>query len=229
MPSPFIGMDPYLEEPQHWATFQNHFVSSLYQVLLPGLVDRYRARVGVRNYTVEFPLFTSVIREPHEEQYIEIRERTDGRIVTLINIVSPTNKTTQVGREAYLATRKLIESQRASAVEIDLITHGLPMLDLSRDSLPEHDYTVIVNRSMAPSKYEIYAVTVQKRLPKFKLPLALDDRDAMLDLQDVFRRAYDTANFAKTVDYRKELPGEVKLSDVNLAWVDLTLKQSKYR
>ena len=33
--------------------------------------------------------------------------------------------------------------------------------------------------------------TVQKRLPKFKLPLAADDRDALLDLQAAFARAYD--------------------------------------
>ena len=46
MPSPFPGMDPYLEDEQRWPTFQPVVVQALYQMLLPGLMDRYRARVG---------------------------------------------------------------------------------------------------------------------------------------------------------------------------------------
>lgn len=229
MPSPFPGMDPFLEDPKAWKAFHQQFVAGLYHILLPSLVDRYRARIGVRSYTVEMPLFTSVIREPHEEQFVEIRERGDGQLVTLIDVVSPTNKTTSVGREAYHATRKLIQTQRSAALEIDLVSHGNPMLDFARDSLPDHDYTFTVTRAMAPGKYEIYTASVQKRLPKFKLPLAVDDRDAMLDLQDVFRRAYDLGGFQKHLDYAQPLPPTVQLSDVNRTWVDLTLKQCKLR
>lgn len=229
MPSPFPGMDPFLEDPKHWKSFQHQFVAALYHTLLPGLVDRYRARVGMRSYTVEMPLFTSVVREQHEEPFIEIRERGDGRLVTLIDLASPANKTTTAGREAYLATRKLVESQRANALEVDLSTQGAPLLDYSRDALPEHDYTFTVTRAMSPGKFEIYTATVQKRLPKFKLPLAVDDRDAMLDLQDVFRRAYDLGGFGKQVRYGDPLPGCVKLSDVGRSWVELLLKQSNLR
>lgn len=229
MPSPFPGMDPFLEDPQHWKAFQHQFVAGLYHILLPGLVDRYRARVGMRSYTVEMPLFTSVIREPHEEPFVEIRERGDGRLVTLIDLVSPANKTTATGREAYLATRKLVETQRASALEIDLVTQGSPTLDFARDALPEHDYTFTVTRGAAPGKFEIYTATVQKRLPKFKLPLSHDDRDAMLDLQDVFRRAYDLGSFGKAIGYGGALPGAVKLTDENRTWIDAVLKQYNLR
>ena len=48
MPSPFPGMDPYLEHPKLWPAFQHQLLACLYQILLPGLVDRYRARVGTR-------------------------------------------------------------------------------------------------------------------------------------------------------------------------------------
>ena len=50
MPSPFPGMDPYLEDERHWTVFQHQFVACLYQILLPSLVDRYRARVAQRQY-----------------------------------------------------------------------------------------------------------------------------------------------------------------------------------
>ena len=85
MPSPFPGMDPYLDDAALWSAFQRQFVACLHHILLPGLVDRYRARVGQRVYETEMPLFTSVLREQHVEEFIEIRQRGDSRLVTLID------------------------------------------------------------------------------------------------------------------------------------------------
>src|SRR5881394_4258375 len=98
MPSPFPGMDPYLEDEKIWPAFHHQLVSCLYQVLLPSLVDRYRARVGQRHYVTEQALFTSVIREEHHEEFIEIRQRADNRLVTLVDVVSPANKQSAAGR-----------------------------------------------------------------------------------------------------------------------------------
>ncbi len=113
MPSPFPGMDPYLEDEALWPVFHHQLVMCLYQILLPGLVDRYRARVGQRHYLTEQALFTSVVREEHHEDYIEIRQRNDGRLITLIDVVSPANKVTPAGRAAYLDKRK--EGKSAAA------------------------------------------------------------------------------------------------------------------
>ena len=71
MPSPFPGMDPYLEDDAVWPVFHHQLVMCLYQILLPGLVDRYRARVNQRHYATEQALFTSVVREEHHEDYID--------------------------------------------------------------------------------------------------------------------------------------------------------------
>src|SRR5262249_51651304 len=106
MASPFPGMDPYLEDEKHWPVFQHHLVGCLYQAILPGLVDGYRARVGQRQDTTEQALFTSIIRDSHEEEMIEIRQRSDGRLITLVEVVSPANKTTPEGRKAYLTKRE---------------------------------------------------------------------------------------------------------------------------
>src|SRR5262249_51391131 len=124
MPSPFPGMDPYLEDERLWPAFQHQLVNCLYQILLPGLVDRYRARVGQRVYVTEQALFTSVIRDEHQEEFIEIRQRNDGRLVTLVEVVSPSNKTTDPGRQAYLGKRREAKSAGASLVEIDLVLQG---------------------------------------------------------------------------------------------------------
>lgn len=229
MPSPFPGMDPYLEHPKLWPVFQHQVIACLYQILLPGLVDRYRARVGIRAYTTEMVLFTSILKEEHAEEYVEVRNRTDGRLVTLLEVVSPANKCTAEGRTAYLDKRREAVACRAGVVEIDLVLQGKPTLNYSRDGLPEFDYAVTVTRSTAPDRYEIYTSTMQKRLPKFKVPLAADDRDALLDLQAAFGRAYDLGNFTAQIDYKGPTPPDVPVSDDNKTWIADLLKSQKLR
>ncbi len=227
MPSPFPGMDPFLEEESLWPTFQRQLVLSLYQVLLPGLVDRYRARISQRQYVTEQALFTSIIREEHQEDLIEVRQRSDGRLVTLVDVVSPANKTTSTGRTVYLDKRKEGRTAGANLVEIDLVLQGQPTLDYSRDGLPDWDYAVTVTRSTQPERYEIYTATLQKRLPKFRLPLACDDRDTVLDLHSVFTRCYDQGGFASRINYQKDPP--TTLNDEDRQWLNDLLRQAKLR
>ena len=227
MPSPFPGMDPYLEDEATWPVFQHHLVLCLYQILLPGLVDRYRARVGQRHYATEQALFTSVIREEHHEDFIEIRQRSDGKLVTLVDIVSPTNRTASAGRQAYLDTRRDGRGGGANLVEIDLVLQGQPMLDYSRENLPDWDYAVTVTRATQPERHEIYTATLQKRLPRFRLPLAADDRDTVLDLHTAFNRCYDQGGFAARIDYQRE--PSTRLNDEDRRWLQNLLKEAKLR
>ena len=228
MPSPFPGMDPYLEDAKLWPAFQHQLVNCLYTILLPHIADRYRARVATRRYHTEMPLFTSVIREEHAESFVEIRRRGDSRLVTLIDVVSPANKTTARGKDAYLAQRRAAQAAGANLVEIDLVLHGQPTLDYPRDGLPECDYTVTVAKADRPDRYDIYTVTLRERLKKVSLPLAKDDRAAaVIDLQAVFARCYDQSGYAKQIDYAADLP--VPVAEDARKWVDALLRQLKLR
>jgi hypothetical protein len=227
MPSPFPGMDPYLEDDGLWPAFHHQLVMCLYQILLPGLVDRYRARVAQRRYATEQALFTSVVREEHSEDLVEVRQRSDGRLVTLLEVVSPANKTTTAGREAYLEKRREGRNASANLVEIDLVLQGAPTLEYSRDGLPDWDYAVTVTRSTQAERFEIYTATLQKRLPRFRLPLASDDRDTVLDLHTAFTRCYDQGGFAAKIDYKRD--PATPLKDEDRLWLDDVLKQQKLR
>jgi Protein of unknown function (DUF4058) len=227
MPSPFPGMDPFLEDDKIWPTFHHHFIAGLFQILLPNLIDRYRARVGQRQYATEMPLFTSIIREEHCEEFIEVRQRSDNKLVTLVDVVSPANKLTIQGKNAYLDRRRDARIQHASIVEIDLVLQGQPLLDYSREGLPDWDYAVTVTRAMQPERHEIYTATVQKRLPRFKLPLALDDRDTVIDLQAAFARCYDQGGFSAQIDYQST-PALIANQD-DRTWVNDLLVQMKVR
>src|SRR5687768_3223246 len=50
MPSPFPGMDPYLEAPELWLDFHNGLAAEIQAVLNRTLVPAYRARLT--SYTV---------------------------------------------------------------------------------------------------------------------------------------------------------------------------------
>jgi hypothetical protein len=220
-------MDPYLEDEKLWAEFHHALVAALYQALLPSLVDRYRARVGQRCYVTEQALFTSIIRDEHHEEFVEVRQRNDGRLVTLLDVVSPANKTLAGSRKAYLDKRQEAKQAGASLVEIDLVLQGQPTLEYSRDGLPDWDYAVTVTRCTQPERYEIYTATLQKKLPRFRLPLASDDRDAVLDLQTIFTRCYDQGGFGGRIDYGRE--PVTTLGGDDRKWLGDWLKQQKMR
>jgi hypothetical protein len=224
MASPFPGMDPYLESDEFWSLFQHQLVMCLYHLLLPGLVDRYRARVGQRQYASEQALFTSVVREQHEEEYIEVRHRGHGRLVTLVDVVSPANKRTTQGRQAYLLKRQEARFAGSNLVEIDLVLQGQPTLDYTR---PDCDYAVTVNRTTQPDRYEVYMAKLHDRLKPFRLPLAGDDRDIKVDLQTAFTRSYDQGDFAAKIDYQRDPAAVLKPADRQ--WLDDLLRQQKLR
>jgi hypothetical protein len=227
MPSPFPGMDPYLEDPKFWPLFHHQLVTSLYQGLLPGLVDRYRARVAQRHYATEQPLFTSVVHEDHHEEYIEILQRKDGgRLITLIDVVSPTNRVTEAGRQSYLHKRREARTAGANLVEVDLVLQGKPMREVSSVNHPDWDYAITVTRPTRPDRPELYTATLQKELPQFRIPFASDDY-TMVDLRAIFLRTYDQAGLAGKVDYTQN--PSVPLKPEDQRWLDQILRQQKLR
>jgi hypothetical protein len=53
MPSPFPGMDPYLEEPALWPDLHQRLITYIADALQPQIRPRYRARIEERLYVVQ--------------------------------------------------------------------------------------------------------------------------------------------------------------------------------
>ncbi len=53
MPSPFPGMDPYLESPDIWPDLHHRFISEVQTALNPHLRPQYVARVELRVYVTD--------------------------------------------------------------------------------------------------------------------------------------------------------------------------------
>jgi hypothetical protein len=226
MASPFPGMDPYLEHAKLWPEFQRGFLACCVEALQPSLGDRYRLRVAAREYDHQQVLLVSIVKDHHREEYLEIRQRGGDKLITHVDLVNPANRTTAEGRAAYVATRNAARQAAAHTVELDLVVQGHSCLDVAAEGLPDFDYAITVGRSKQADRFEMYTTTVQKKLPKIRLPLAADDRDLVVDIQGLFSRCYDRF-FAGKIDYKKDPP--VLLRDADLRWANQLLKQQGLR
>ena len=52
MPSPFPGMDPYIEACGLWEDFHHLLIAKIYETIAPLLPQGYTVRSGVRSYIV---------------------------------------------------------------------------------------------------------------------------------------------------------------------------------
>lgn len=210
MPSPFPGMDPYVEM-QEWDDFHSAFHAKMSEELAPLIEPRYVARIARRIYTEHM-----VPRaEERREAYLVIRECETKEVITVIETLSPANKrTSSDGRERYLEKRQEILQSHSNLVEIDLLRGGarLPMI-----GSPAGDYVAIVSRSRRRPKASSYAWTLRQPMPTIAIPLKGDDADVPLDLQKVFTTTYERARYQLSLDYAAEL--HPALSGADLEWM----------
>jgi hypothetical protein len=216
-------MDPYLEVPTLWPDFHKQLLALLRDVLSSGLPEQYESILGLRR----LPPSASANGQEHPENFLEIRHRGDGRLVTLLEVVSPANKTTDAGRQAYLEQQRQAQDAQANLAEIDLVLQGQPTLDYAREGLPKWHYAVTVTRVVQPQRHEIYTATLEKRLPRFRLPLGPEERDTVLDLQAAFTRCFVEGGYYARIDYCQDPP--VPLSDEDGRWLDVMLRSQGLR
>ncbi len=173
-----------------------------------------------------FGLWRDEIREP----LIHIIEPAEeNRLVTAIEVLSPENKTRGSGRTSYLRKRDEFWQGGASLVEIDLLRSGRPTVRVSSeqlDTLRPWRYLVAVTRRW-PSRQEVYAVPLERRLPRVAIPLAGDDNDVPLDLQAAFTRCWDEGPYPELLHYDGPAPGE--LTEAERDWCDQRLREAGMR
>ncbi|RUT00176.1 hypothetical protein DSM106972_076240 [Dulcicalothrix desertica PCC 7102] len=76
MPSPFPGMDPYLEQPTFWSSFHSRLIVAIADAIEPQLSSEYYVEVETRTYQT---MSVSV-----NERYLEVREMVTDEVITVI-------------------------------------------------------------------------------------------------------------------------------------------------
>jgi len=137
------------------------------------------------------------------ESFIEIRDAEDRSLVTAIELLSPTNKTPGADREQYLAKRRCLLNSPANFVEIDLLRGGVRT---QVEGLPQCDYAVMVSRYRDRPRVGLWSMRLKDRLPKIPIPLAGDDPDVVLDLQELVEAQFEAAGYEDYVYSHKPQP-----------------------
>lgn len=164
---------------------------------------------------VEPVVLTVPVPVEHREAYLSIQLRETREVVTVLEILSPSNKRPgSDGRREYLRKRDEVLESKTHLVELDLLRGGdrLPTVQ----PLPDGDYFALVCRGNRRPRVEVYAWGLRTPLPTIPIPLVGPDPDASLDLQAVFTAAYDRAGYDYSLDYEASL--YPPLRDADRAW-----------
>ncbi|HZW29627.1 MAG TPA: DUF4058 family protein [Isosphaeraceae bacterium] len=208
MPSPFPGMDPYLENPEIFPDVHDSLITYLRAALQARLPEPYIAVLGRRVWIEVSHLVVKVAHDEFREPFIEIRVRHgDGqRLVASIEVLSPANKSPgEHGRELYKRKQKEILASQVHLVEIDFLRGGEPTtavpLDLAREACGPFDYHVSIHGFDDLETYHVYPIRLEDRLPPVDIPLLPGDAAVTVDLQAVFDRCYEEGPYAREIGY----------------------------
>ena len=112
--------------------------------------------------------------EPVTEGYIEIRQRDGGKVVTVIEFLSPANKLGGQGQQKYIEKQTEVLQSDVSLVEIDLVRRGDRVLALPEYDIPlknRADYLACVSPGWRRSRRELYVMPLRQGLATIPIPL----------------------------------------------------------
>jgi hypothetical protein len=166
------------------------------------------------------PVILEFVAEPVTEGYLEIRDAADqGRVVTSIEFLSPTNKVRGAGAREYVQKQRLLWQAGVNLVEIDFTREGDRELALPLERAPAElnsTYMACVRRAAEPQRLAVYPLPLSERLPAIAIPLRSQDVDARLDLQSLVDRIYDLGRYDRDIDYTR--PPQPPLNAPDAQW-----------
>ncbi len=162
--------------------------------------------------------------EPIPHVSIEIRDVRERRLVTCIDVLSPTNKRGP-GREEYASKRFQILSANAHLVEIDLLRVG-SRFPTGRP-LPAVPYFVFISHAERRKEVEVWPIALEQPLPAVPIPLLPGDSPVPLDLQQALAVVYDIIGYDELIDYAHAPAGP--LTPAEAVWVEERLRHAGRR
>ena len=137
-----------------------------------------------------------------EEAYLTIKNPKSGALVTIIEIMSPTNKIRGAeGRKSFMRKKNEVLASDVHWVEIDLLREGDP--SVTNPPLRPSDYRVLISRCDDRYYARYWPIGVRQPLPTIGIPLRGKDADAPLDLGVALNAAYENGAYHASIDYAK--------------------------
>jgi len=155
-----------------------------------------------------------------KHKYLEIQKANNGEVITVIEIISPSNKISK-GRRVYRKKRLKILDSLTSLIEIDLIRRGKPH---TMDTKKKSDYRIIISRFDDRPMAEAYLFGMRDTIPDVPIPLQENEPKPLLPLNQIIHTLYDNCGYDMFIDYSKS-PPLPSLSEEDITWVKYEVLQ----
>ncbi|MFQ5859608.1 MAG: DUF4058 family protein [Anaerolineae bacterium] len=254
MPSPFPGMDPFLEDPIEWGGVHTRLINSISDDLADFISPHFFVKIEERVYIItpddpdrrpivpdvyavtgqraEQPVaMAGVITAPTliEPLYdVEIRDR-------YIEILDARNREVVTTIEVLSPYNKAPGTQgreaflRKRKTVMTSKVHWIE-IDLLRagERPPEvagnSDYYALLKRGGVAGPFEVWYFDLRDRLPTIAIPLRPPFEDVPLDVQSAFDNVYARGHYAESTDYSGN-PPLPHLRPADVAWVEERVRQ----
>jgi hypothetical protein len=141
-----------------------------------------------------------------------IRDSKSQEVVTVIEVLSPSNKAGGADLANYLAKRDEVLTSAANFVELDLLRGGQRM---PIRTLPPCDYYILVSRAWERPRMGLWPMKLREPLVPFPIPLRRGEVEPLIELKPILDRTYDEAGYEDRI-YRT--PPEPPLSAADAVW-----------
>jgi hypothetical protein len=166
------------------------------------------------------PIRLHALESEVREDYLQIYEQATRRLMTGIEIISPSNKADHKARRLYIRRRRKLSAAEVNVVEVDLLRGGRPLVGLPKAVLkPIQPGKYVINVSRGGSlDDEFYPVELRSHLPKVGIPLKSGEPDVVLDLQAALAKVYEAGVYQMRIDYNRDpVP---PLAEADASWAD---------
>ncbi len=246
MPSPFPGMNPYIEGPRTWHNFHNAYLVEMQKALVPQVRPEYVVKAQVSLFVeagadesdvLIFRPFAgprhgpnghsavALLEPPARARLPEPRPRLKHRWLELrdradMRLVTAIELLSPANKRPG-RDRRLYERKRLRLIDAGVNFIEIDLLRagprLPLEGLPPCDYYALVSRPDEWPDAGVWPLALRDPLPTIPVPLRPPEPDARLDLQAMLHRVYDDAGFT---DYAYRAPPDPPLSDADQAWAD---------
>lgn len=255
MPSPFPGMNPYLENPELWSEFHSRMIVAIADALDDLLSRDYRVAVEKRVYLSQDdeslligipdvavttaqpansapPTLATAVLEPltvelpaSEEVQERYLEIREGATGVVITTLELLSPKNKRSGEGRHAYLQKRQQTLGTA------THWLE-IDLLRGGEPmpmlggtRSDYRILISRSPERPKAQLYAFSLRQLIPAVPIPLRSGEIEPLLEMQPLLHHVYDKARFELAIDYGK-VPNPKPSTD-DLDWLHGCLSKNQ--
>jgi hypothetical protein len=178
------------------------------------------------------PMVVHIVQdEPERQGFIEIIDVGSGwRVVTVIEVLSPSNKVRGPGRDLYLRRQEELRQGGVSLVEINLNRTGSHVLMVPLNRIPEGQltpYAACIRRTWKTFNLEYYRLPMRERLPAIAIPLRPEDSYVPLDRQAILDECCEEGRYFEDIDYGKD--ANPPLTGDDARWADDLLREQGRR